>query len=83
MSVGGELEKEQEDIRGKGFATVVQENELGAACLAAPIFGPFDEVVASISVAGVVHRMSPKRVAEISSELTERCARLSRELIAK
>jgi hypothetical protein len=74
----GELEQQLEDIRVKGFATEVQENELGASCIAAPIFGPFDEVVASISVAGVVHRMSPERVAEISSELTERCARLSR-----
>jgi len=34
-------------------------------------------------VAGVVHRMSPERVALISSELMERCAQLSRELIAK
>ena len=79
----GELEQQLEDIRVKGFATEVQENELGASCSAAPIFGPFDEVVASISVTGVVHRMSPERVAEISSELTQRCARLSRELIAK
>ena len=79
----GELEQQLEDIRVKGFASEVQENELGASCIAAPIFGPFDEVVASISVAGVVHRMSPERVALISSELMERCAQLSRELIAK
>ena len=79
----GELERQLEDIRVKGFASEVQENELGASCIAAPIFGPFDEVVASISVAGVVHRMSPERVALISSELMERCAQLSRELIGK
>ena len=79
----GELEQQLEDIRVKGFASEVQENELGASCIAAPIFGPFDEVVASISVAGVVHRMSPERVALISSELLERCAQISRELIAK
>ena len=79
----GELEQQLEDIRVKGFASEVQENELGASCIAAPIFGPFDEVVASILVAGVVHRMSPERVALISSELLERCAQISRELIAK
>ena len=78
-----ELEQQLEDIRDKGFATEEQENELGASCVAAPIFGPFEEVIASISVAGVVHRMSLERVSEISSELTQRCAQLSRDLIAK
>ena len=59
------LEAELASVREIGFSTDRQENEIGAYCIGMPIFGPFDQVVASISVSGVINRMTPDLVAEI------------------
>lgn len=60
----GRLEAELAAVREKGFAIDNQENEIGAYCLAMPIFGPFNEVVGSISVSGVIQRMTPQLIEE-------------------
>ena len=77
------LEAQLEDVRREGFAVEVQENELGASCVAVPIFGPFDEGVASISVAGVVSRMTPDRLADVREALALHAAAISDELHAQ
>lgn len=74
------LEAQLADIRAKGFATEVQENELGAACIGMPIFGPFNEIVAAISVAGVLQRMTPQRIEEIRLELARHTKAISQTL---
>ena len=74
------LEAQLEEIRRNGFAVEVQENELGASCVAMPIHGPFDEVVASISVAGIVSRMTEDRVAEIRGTLARHVEDISAAL---
>lgn len=74
------LEAQLAKIREDGFATEEQENELGASCVAVPIFGPFDEVVAAISITGVVHRMTPDRIAEIVKDLKAHAERISEKL---
>lgn len=71
------LEAQLDIVRRDGYAIEVQENETGASCVAVPIFDPFNDVVASISVAGVVTRMTPERVAAIRAELTKHCRRIS------
>ena len=77
------LEAQLEDVRREGFAVEVQENELGASCVAVPIFGPFDEVVASISVAGVVSRMTPERLVDVREALAMHASAISEELHAR
>ena len=77
------LERQLEDVRREGFAVEVQENELGASCVAVPIFGPFDEVVASISVAGVVSRMTPELIANVREALSTHSAAISEQLHAR
>lgn len=74
------LEKQLAEVRENGFATESQENELGASCVAVPIFGPFNEVVASISVTAVMHRMTPERVDEIVSSLKAHAEDISNRL---
>ena len=75
-----QLLKQLEDVRKNGFATEQQENELGASCVAVPIFGPFGEVVASISVTGVMHRMTEAKVKETIDRLKTHAADISGKL---
>ena len=75
-----QLEKQLQDVRQNGFAVEQQENELGASCVAVPIFGPFGEVVASISVTGVMHRMTDVKVKEIIDRLKTHAADISGKL---
>lgn len=74
------METELEQARREGFATDRQENEIGAYCVGMPIFGPFDQVVASISVSGVITRMTPELVAEVVVQLRDSTGRISQAL---
>ncbi len=74
------LEKCLAEVRERGYATEEQENEIGASCVAVPIFGPFNEVVAAISVTGVSQRMTPERVKAIVKDLKIHSARISKAL---
>ena len=53
--------------RRVGYVEEVEENELGAACVAAPLFGASaeGEAVGAVSVAGPLARMGPEARAEI------------------
>lgn len=76
----GRLEAELKDVRQKGYSTDRQENEIGAYCIGMPIFGPFDEVVGSISVSGVIQRMTAKFVEEIVELLRQHTGKISKAL---
>lgn len=75
-----ELEADLAKVREQGFATDNQENEIGAYCIAMSIFGPFDEIVGSISVSGVVQRMTPSFVDEVVALLKDHTTRISQAL---
>jgi IclR family acetate operon transcriptional repressor len=66
--------------RRLGFAEEVEENELGAACVAAPLFGAGldGEAVAAVSVAGPLARMGPEARAEIGALLVATMAEARR-----
>ena len=55
------LERQLERVRRQGYATETEENEVGQACIAAPIFDGFGEVAAAISVAGPLGRITEAR----------------------
>ena len=55
------LERQLERVRRQGYATETEENEVGQACIAAPIFDGFGEVAAAISVAGPLGRITDAR----------------------
>jgi IclR family acetate operon transcriptional repressor len=74
------METELAGVRKRGFATDRQENESGACCIGMPIFGPFGQIVASISVSGVISRMTPDLIAEIVERLRESTRQISHKL---
>lgn len=74
------LENELEAVRTNGYSVENQENELGASCVAVPIFGPFGEAIASISVTGVIHRMTDAKVKDIVKRLKQHSSEISEKL---
>jgi IclR family acetate operon transcriptional repressor len=55
--------------RALGWTAEVEENELGSACVAAPIFGPTGEVVAAVSIAGPAARFTDETMARLGALL--------------
>jgi IclR family acetate operon transcriptional repressor len=69
--------------RDAGFASEVEENELGAACVAAPVRDVDGRPVAAVSVAGPLSRMGAKRRDEVGRLLVTRLAEVEREMAAR
>lgn len=74
------MERELAEVKAQGYATDRQENEIGAFCIGMPIFGPFEQIVASISISGVINRMTSDFVAEIVELLRRSTGQISRSL---
>ena len=60
------LRRHLAEIRERGYAESWEEVYTGAVGVAAPIVGPSGHAVASLGIAGPVHRMSPQRVGELA-----------------
>jgi IclR family acetate operon transcriptional repressor len=74
------LEAELETIRRRGYATAVDELELGLAAIGAPVRGARGDVVAALSISGPTLRITPARIAELRILLIEQGCALSRRL---
>jgi IclR family acetate operon transcriptional repressor len=59
------LEAELERVRARGYATAVDELELGLAAIAAPVRDAGDAVVAALSISGPTTRFNAKRRTEL------------------
>ncbi|WP_373893815.1 IclR family transcriptional regulator [Virgibacillus sp. CBA3643] len=57
------------EIRDRGYSIDDEEHELGIKCAAAPIFNHNNEVVAGISVAGPLMRISDDKLDDIAKEV--------------
>lgn len=68
------------DCRRTGFVSEIEENELGAACVAAPIRSAGSEALAAVSVAGPLSRMGAKRRVEVGRMLVARLGEVEREI---
>ena len=66
----GAFSRELERVRRDGFATAVDELEVGLAAMAAPVSGPTGDVVAALSISGPTLRLPPTRVTELRPLLT-------------
>lgn len=69
-----ELQRELADIRSRGFATDMEENEVGVVCVAAPIEVRLHREAASVSVSGPSSRLNAERRKQ-SSHLVVQTAR--------
>jgi IclR family acetate operon transcriptional repressor len=65
-------------IRGRGYAESWEEVYPGAVGVAVPLLGPDGVAVASLGIAGPVHRFSQERVASIAQRLLSAGKELSR-----
>src|SRR5438067_5761081 len=74
------LERDLEQVRARGYATAVDQLELGLAALAAPVHGPAGAVVAALSISGPTTRLTPERIEGLAPLLLEQCSALARTL---
>ncbi len=74
------LEAELQLVRRRGFAMDNEEIEEGLRCVGAPIFNHRGDVVAAISVAGPVFRVTRQRLPEIVRAVKHAGRELSRDL---
>lgn len=67
-------------IRSSGVSHDLQECELGASCIAAPIYDYTGRVAASISVTGPTSRMTTEKMERIEPILRQKATELSAQL---
>ncbi len=61
----------------RGYATAVDELELGLAAMAAPVYGAAGSVVAALSISGPTTRLTDERIERLAPLLIEQSRRLS------
>ena len=74
------LDAELAGVRSRGFATAVDELELGLSALAAPVRGAAGEVVAALSISAPTLRLAPARIERLAPVLLEQAGVLSARL---
>lgn len=80
MTRAAEIAAELKHIRRVGYAVDNEEAELGARCVAAPVFDSSSLVAAGISVSGPVIRMTRTRTAGIAKAVKRAALEISRHL---
>jgi len=75
-----ELRKELAQVRERGYAIVREELEEGLNVVATPIYDHTGQVVASISVAGPVYRITLELFPKLAAQLTDTATRISEQL---
>jgi IclR family transcriptional regulator, acetate operon repressor len=72
--------REFEAVRRDGFATSIDELEIGLAAMAAAVRGARGEVIAALSISGPTLRMTAARIRELQPILISEARLLSRRL---
>ena len=75
-----ELARELESVRGRGYATTLDELEPGLWAAAAPVFGAGGTVVAAISISGPTTRLHEGLLAELGELIVDETRSLSARL---
>jgi IclR family acetate operon transcriptional repressor len=74
------LDRQLEQVRRDGFATTIDELEVGLSALAAPVHGPGGHVIAALSISGPTLRLTRARIAELTPVLLHEADALSERL---
>jgi len=74
------LKKELEQIREQGFAHSIEERDVGAAGITAPVFNSANEVVAGLGIVGPVSRLNPESLQNHIQLVKKLTSKLSRQL---
>lgn len=75
-----DLKKELDVIRRQGYAYDNEECELGARCVAAPIYNYTGRIIGGISISGPVSRMSFDRIGTITPNIVSTAKEISLRL---
>ena len=65
------LETQLASIRRDGYALDIEENEIGAHCVAVPIRDGLDDIVGAISISGLAGRLPNSKLIDLASALFE------------
>jgi DNA-binding IclR family transcriptional regulator len=74
------LAAELDEVRARGYATAVDELELGLAAIAAPVHETGGSVIAALSISGPTARFDAERREELAPVLLEQASSLSLKL---
>jgi IclR family transcriptional regulator, acetate operon repressor len=74
------MTRELKAVVRNGFATSIDELEIGLSAMAAPVRGARGQVIAALSISGPTLRMTPARIAELQPLLISEAGALSRRL---
>lgn len=74
------LRGELDAVRTRGFATAVDELEVGLTAVAAPVRGADGTVIASLSASGPSFRLPADRIADCTVRVVEAAGQISRRL---
>jgi len=74
------LDRQLHIVRREGFATAIDELEVGLSALAAPVRGPRGHVIAALSISGPTLRLTGARIAELAPVLLHEADALSERL---
>jgi IclR family transcriptional regulator, acetate operon repressor len=67
-------------VRTRGYATSVDELEVGLTALAAPVFGPQGDALAALSISGPSARLTSERIAQLAPLLVDEANVLAERL---
>jgi DNA-binding IclR family transcriptional regulator len=67
-------------VRARGYATSIDELELGLSAVAAPVLGPAGGALAALSISGPTARLTSERIARLAPRLVEETRRLAERL---
>ncbi len=74
------LVKQLRTFRRLGYSWETNEGEVGLGCVAAPIFGPGQEVLAAMSLTGTVHQISSAKLPFLGNLVRKYTQQMSRRL---
>ena len=80
LAFGGGEVQDAELIRSQGYATSIDELEVGLSALSAPVLDADGAPIAALSISGPTSRLTPERTEELAPLLKDEAATLTRRL---
>jgi IclR family transcriptional regulator, acetate operon repressor len=74
------LRQHLDEVRQRGYASALEELEVGLHAVAAPVFGHEGDVVAAVGVSGPSYRLVPERIDEVGRLTADGGLEISRGL---
>ena len=71
------LFEELDRVREQGFAYDNEECEIGARCVAMPVFNQYHQIIAGVSVTGPIFRLTDQKIREFLPYFSEQVQRIS------